>query len=291
MPTALSTFTQTAAALEVSSGYVFGLTPGTNRHVTDIKGWYSPAGIRAPKTERQGAHGSFEERGWKDERVISLSANYGMESRAEAAAMTDLISAYLADGTYGRFTVDDVDLGVRSARVRLEGTPEVTWRGGKDVQFSVDMSAPDPRKYGPPATVDTGPPQDGGGLFMSPLFGGTVPGIMQFGDPGSTGVAEVVNSGSADALAVMRVTGYAPGFTVTELGTGRRLVYTGTVPTGSTLTLDPHNGTAMLDGADRGQLLTRREWTAAPAYGSARYLFETAGPDARLYVDGVSAWW
>jgi hypothetical protein len=153
------------------------------------------------------------------------------------------------------------------------------------------MSAPDPRKYSPASTVSTGPPQDGGGLMMDPMFGGSTPGIMNFGEPGATGIAVVTNRGSADALSVLRVTGYAPGFTITELGTGRRLVYTGTVPTGSTLVLNPFDGTAKLDGADRGQLLTTREWTAAPAYGDARYLFETTGPNALLFVDGVSAWW
>lgn len=487
----VSTFAHTSATLDLSTGFQLGLGPGTNQVVTEIDGWYRPAPMRRPKTERRGAHGNFSERGWKDERVVSLSGAFLGTSRAEAAAYTDQINAFLADGTEGLLTVSDADLGTRFVRGYLDGTPDVQWNGGEIVKWTVDIATPDPRKYGSLSNVETGPPQDGGGLVY-PLYAGefavsrtnlalnpsvevdtsgytggnstiavsaawaavgtkslavtssgstsdcwasaggdlgamrlgmvagktytvsatvytpsaltgavlansqaiwffyktsagyfsvtspkgpatgsarvsvtvsipegateafirlyngsptagevvywdavlveesgtagpyfdgstapadgkayvwsgtahnststeSVPvagsayGVLDYGSPGSTGIIEVFNLGTAESPPqAFKVTGYTPSFTITELDTGRRLVYTGAVPNGSELVIDPHSGTAKLDGSDRGQLLTVREWVAVPPGGSSRFLFESSGVNSRLTIEGVSAWW
>lgn len=285
----VTTFENTSATLTLATGYTLGLAPGTDRVVMGIEGWFKPAPNRRRKTERQGAHGTFGERSYKDERLVSMTGSYQAPDRATAAAFTDEIAAFLADGTSGLFVVGDPDLGERYATVFLDGT-DVDWKGGRDVKFTVDMAAPNPRKYGAAVSSTTGPPVDGGALEFD-LFGGTFPGVLSFGAPGSAGTAEAGNIGTADALSKFTVDGYAPGFTITELETGRRLVYTGTVPAGSSLVIDPVAGTVELDGSDRGQLLTIREWTPVPARGTSRYLFESTGPNARMTVEGVSAWW
>lgn len=292
MALGVSTYEHTEATLELSTGFLLGLQPDTNQVVTGLDGWVNGAPMRRPKTNRQGAHGNFAERGWKDERIVSVSGAFFGSSRAEAAHYTDLINAFLADGTGGTLTVSDLDLGTRFARVFLDGTPEVNWNGGTVVRFAIDMATPDPRKYGSQSSGQTGPPEDGGGLVYDLGTSVSAPGILDYGDPGSTGIVEVFNLGTADAPPLaFRVAGYTSGFTITELNTGRRLVYTGVVPNGSELVIDPHDGTAKLDGADRGQQLTVREWASTPANGSSRYLFESNGVNSLLTVEGVSAWW
>lgn len=287
----VSTFANTSALLTLTTGYSLGLAPGSNRVVTDIEGWTKGAAVRREKIERLNAHGSFSVRGWKDERLVSVSGALFASSRSEAAAFVDEVNAFIADGTAGELAVDDADHGLRRAGVYLL-EPEVTWNGGKDVQFTLDMVAPDPRKYGDVAAASTGGPEDGGGLVYDLGTSVDAPGVLDYGLPGSTGIVEVFNAGTAEALPrAFRVAGYTPGFTVTELGTGRRLVYVGTVPFGSELVMNPADGTVRLDGSDRGQLLTVRQWVATPAGGSARYLFEPNGSNALLTVEGVSAWW
>lgn len=293
----ITTFLTTAAALTLNNGATIGLAPGTNQVVTDIKGWTSPAPVRRVKTDRLWAHGSFGERGWRDERLVTLSGHIECGSRSEAAQLTDQLAATLADGTAGTFTVNDTDLGTRYATVYLTGTPAVDWDSGIEIDFTVDMIANDPRKYGPASPTSTPVSNPGGGLGLD-LFTQNTPGILDFGANGSPGTATVTNQGTADAAPVHVVTGYAPGFTITETTTGARLIYTATVPAGHTLTLSAFDGSVMLDGnTDRSTYLSRREWANVPGSAtgptSRTFLFESPGADsnAKLTTTLGSAWW
>lgn len=293
MAMGVTTYLQTAATLELSTGFLLGLEPDTRQHVTGITGWHSGAGMKRTKTERMAGHGNFSERGYKDERLVSVSGYFHGNSRAEAAAYTDMINSFLADGLEGVLTVTDPDLGVRHANVYLDGTPEVTWNGGLGVAFTVDMAAPDPRKYGQPTLVQTGVPEPGGALVYD-LFTGDSPGILDFGPAGSDGIAQVTNIGTADTPTLLRIQGpTVSGFTITESGTGNRLVYTAGVPEGSTLELDSADGSVFLDGtADRSVYLSVREWTRIPPGGTASFLYEApTGPTSTLTVEASPAWW
>lgn len=290
------TFENTAASLTLTTGFEIELTPGTANVVTDIQGWTKPASMRRTKTERAGAHGTFSERGLKDERLISVSGHFYAPSRAEAAAFTDRMAALLADGDEGLFTVNDADLGERWAKVYLSGDPDVVWEGGTDVFFTIDLSAPDPRKYGHKVITSTGIPTDGGGLAFD-LFAGQpvgigTPGILDFGPTGNPGTASFTNVGTADSAALLKVEGFAPGFTITEVESGRRLVYTAEVLKGQYLILNPNDATVKLNGyADRSEFLTIREWTRTEGGKTSTFFFQTDGPNARLTVEGVPAWW
>lgn len=173
----MTTYENTAVTLAVQSGYTLGLAPGTKKVVTDIKGWYPGTPLRRERVARLAAHGNFAERGYREARFPSIGGTYTAETRAEAAAFVDEINAFLGDGTAGTLTVDDADLGVRSAQVYLM-TPDVIWDGGLDVTFFLDMEAPDPRKYGAPVSAATGVAAGGGGLVY-PLFSGGLGGIQR----------------------------------------------------------------------------------------------------------------
>lgn len=503
---ALSTFTTTSASLTLTTGEMLELQPGTNQVLTHLDGWFSPAGTRREGTARLWAHGSFSERGWRDQRVITVGGHIFTETRTDAANMTDTLSAALADGTAGTFIVDDADLGYREATVYITGTPTVNWDGGLDIFFMIDMVAPDPRKYGEPLTVSTVASAPGGGLdfglftgadsttrinyalnpeavsatgfatyltgtsetgtttyvtgagdgpaggptsyarrsvtaaktggstgfsattstYIAPHSGttgdsetasvwlrytgtgslqvrmrataysgttavtstdsnyitlptgqwvrvsstvtatgdydgvgwwayftsGNVPaagstldatgvliesgsalgtwfsgrsastagvtehywggaadaslsteiaysagagnaGVLDFGAAGSPGTVTLENVGTADSAPVFTISGYAPGFTITEVTTGARLIYTGTVLAGQTLTINAADGSVLLDGyADRSAFLTRREWTRVPGRTRYTYLFESPGNDGASLTLGVKpAWW
>ncbi|WNO26037.1 minor tail protein [Arthrobacter phage Wildwest] len=484
---ALETFATTAASLTLTTGEMLELQPGTNQVLTLLDGWFSPAGTRREGTSRLWAHGSFSERGWRDQRVITVGGHIFTETRAEAAAMTDTLAAALADGTAGKFIVDDADLGYREASVYITGNPDVKWNGGLDIFFMIDMVAPDPRKYGEPVNVGTPAAAPGGGLAL-PLFapqlgtklrtnyasqpsveyastnwtpygsnttgavmtnggkygpnyyrltysasstgnrgryhdepvavtsgetwtasmwvrpsttltlkmnmefrtaadvlvGSTVQGtavscpanvwtrlsvsgaatgnadvirvqnyaftatfpagatydldaeqiergtltdymdgdttasdkayqwtgtagnsasneysladsggVLDFGPAGAPGTVTLENAGTADSAPVFTVSGYAPGFTITEVSTGARLIYTGTVLAGQTLVINAADGSVLLDGyADRSAFLSRREWTRVPGRGRNTYLFESPGNDGASLTLGVKpAWW
>lgn len=287
-----STFQNTAVKLTLRLGYELGLVPGTEKFVTDIQGWNTGAQVRRPKNERLNGHGNFRERGYKDARYPTISGHYVAPSRAAAAAFVDEINAYLADGTEGLLEVWDVDLGVRRTPVYLIG-PDVKWNGKIDVGFSVDLEAPDPRKYSDTVRNSTGVFSPGGGLVL-PLFSPL--GFLDFGSGGSLGTATIRNIGSAESDPRFLVAGYAPGFTITERETQRRLIYTGTVPEGQTLVLNSADGTVLLNGdtdTDRSTQLVLDEWPEIPGYTNRTYLFESAGagPTAKMTAEVDPAWW
>lgn len=494
----------TSALLQLTNGATIGLAPGTNQVVTALKGWHGSAGVRRNSTPRLWAHGSFTERGWKNERVISLSGHVSCGDRGEAAALVDKYAALFGDGLPGVFVVNDADQGERRAEVVLAGAIEVDWDGGLEVDFTVDMVAPDPRKYGPLSAAVTEPSAPGGGLqfnlfsasaytitrtnlipnpsfeltgvpkngTMTPLWytrsgtswnetllngthmlrltasgidelqyayvftgipvtpgqyvnfamaasagfsgqvkaslffvdsagaslstprpdtnfttmgqsvyapellttgpqlvpataatvkipvyaltenggnpltayvyldslifitgpdaasvsdtsyfdGSTTPpagyvnawtgevhastsiqsridsgvdGVLDFSTGGTAGSVTVANNGTADVPVAFDVTGYAPGFTITEAATGRQLVYTADVIAGDTLTLDGADGSVTLNGtADRSAYLSRRDWTNIQPGSSATFLFESTGATGALMtVRAASAWW
>ncbi|QNO12678.1 minor tail protein [Arthrobacter phage Tweety19] len=292
MSNELAMIATTAASLTLTTGELLSLQPGTNQVLTSLEGWFSPAGTRRSGTERLWAHGTFSERGWRDQRVISVGGHIFTETRSAAAEMTDTLSAALADGTAGQFIVDDADLGRRTATVFISGTPTVEWDGGVDIFFGIDMVAPDPRKYGELVTLDTPAASPGGGLVMD-LFTGANAGVLDFGDSGNPGTVTFENVGTADTAPVFTVSGYAPGFTITEVNTGARLIYSQTVAAGQTLVLNAADGSVLLDGyADRSAYLTRREWTRVNGKSRATYLFESLGNvGATLQIGVKPAWW
>lgn len=286
----LSTFATTSASLTLTTGGLLSLQPGTNQVLTGLKGWHSSPGTRRASTPRLWAHGSFSERGWRSERVITVSGYVYCETRSDAAAMTDTLNAALADGTEGRLTVDDADLGRRWATVYMTGEPTVEWDGARDIVFVVDMVAPDPRKYGDWTSVSTPAASPGGGLVFDLFTSGTG---LDFGPSGNPGTVTLTNPGTADTAPVFKVTGYAPGFTITEVASGARLIYSQTVPAGQSITLDANDGSVLLEGyADRSAYLTRREWSRIEGRSSATYLFESLGNSGASMTVGVNpAWW
>ncbi|UYL87622.1 minor tail protein [Arthrobacter phage VResidence] len=289
---ALETFTTTAASLTLTTGEMLELQPGTNQVLTLLDGWFSPAGTRREGTARLWAHGTFSERGWRDQRVVTLGGHIFTDNRRDAANMTDTLSAALADGTAGKFIVNDADLGYREATVFITGTPTVNWDGNLDIFFMIDMVAPDPRKYGELIQASTPAAADGGGLIFD-LFTGDNAGVLDFGASGTPGTVTLENIGTADTAPVFTVSGMAPGFTITETLSGARLIYSQTLAAGQTLTINAADGSVLLDGyADRSAYLTRREWTRVPGRTRNTYLFESPGNSGASLTLGIKpAWW
>lgn len=283
----------TAASLTLATGYTLGWAPGTALYLTDLAGWTGSAPVRRSKADRVGSHGSHGERGFKDERLISVSGHYVGATRAAAAAFSEDVAAFLGDGLRGVFKVEDVDLGVRWADVYLAtGGVDVKWTGGVDVDFTVHLLAPDPRKYGTPSSSPATPVPSGSSGLVFPLFAA---GALDLGRGGVNGRATASNRGTAPAAPVFTVvaTDTPDGFTITNVDTGERLVYRGQVQPGQTLVLDSRRGTVLMDGyAPRGTDLVVAEWSTVGPRSSGTWLFEAPNStDAYLTVGVTPAWW
>jgi hypothetical protein len=290
----ITRWTHTAATIALENGGTLGLNPGTNQVVTDIKGWHGSAGVRHNSTDKLWQHGTFSERGYKTNRVITLAGHIETITRTEAAALVDTLAAILGDGELGTFTVDDIDQGVRWAPVQLEGAVEVTWDGGIEIDVVVDMSSPDPWKYGPAASYTTAKADPGGGLDNDPALFNSDTDVLDFGDAGDAGLIVIQNTGTAPAPLIIQASGYWPasGWTMTEVNTGHRLVYSATNLIEDYVRLDSTDGTVLLNGvSDRSTNLTVREWPVLTP-GQNTYLFEAADDAFPLFtITAAPAWW
>lgn len=282
-----------AVAITVTPELITGLLPGVNMKLVDIPGWYGGPGVRRDSTPRLWTHGQFSERGWREARLVTLQGAVVCDTRAQAAAVLDSVASVLADGTEGLLTVNDPDIGPRWAKVLLAGSPKTMWNGTDTVEFSLDLLAADPRKYGTSTSAATAIAAPGGGLVY-PLGSPAPPGVLDYGATGTPGTVALANKGSADTAPVFTVTGDLPnGFTITNVETGRRLVYASAILAGQYLRLDTADGSVKLEGyADRSALLTVRQWTRLSPYSTGTWLFEAQGSTgALLSVEVKPAWW
>ena len=297
IPTLDKVALESAGSLALKTGFDLGWAPGTATYLVGkgVEGWTGSTPIRRSKAELLGGHGTHAERGWKDERLITVTGHHVAASRAAAGLYADDLAAFLGDGEEGVFRVDDASLGSRWAEVYLATSGvDVTWTGGVDVAFQIMMVAPDPRKYGDPVTsAETGIPVPGSGLVF-PLFGAPTDGVLNIGSGGYLGRASVTNTGTADTGPVFTIWGdYVPGFTITDIATGRRLVYTETITTGQTLVLDANDGSVTLDGyAPRDSKLVVSDWTRLGRGETGTWQFESPGStNAKMTVGVTPAWW
>lgn len=285
-----------SGVLGVQSGFTLGLAPGTQTIMTDLQGWYGSSKLRRDKTARTGQHGSHAERGFKDERLVTLRGHFFGTTRGQAAREAERLAAFLGDGTEGVLTIDDADLGSRWAEVYLvDDGVDCRWRGGDNFPFTIHMLSPDAKKYGTKLTSDAVTPQVPGGGLVFPLFGTPNSGKLDFGSGGSTGLASLANTGTADAFPVYRLTADTTpnGFTVTETTTSRRVVYSGNLVAGQELVIVTGEGSATLNGeAPREGNLVIAQFTPVPANGKSTWLFEAPNAvNAKLVVEVTPAWW
>lgn len=269
-------------------------TPGVDWGLEKLEGWYEGADIAASNQRRSNSHGTFAQQGLAGGKAITVDGFVSSRDRIFLTDAIELISATLADGSFGTMTVYDEDLGYRWAPVQRVGTPSIDQDSEPNVvKFQLQFFAPDAYRYGQSSTASTGFAAASGSGMVFPLF---PDGVMDFGPLPVSGVVTVQNPGSAAASLVLSVSGPSPdaGFVIVDVTTGKRITYLGVVPAGSTLTLDSATGSVLLDGvADRlGDALVEA-WPLVPAQSSRSFSFEPLGSAtaSELTVSVVATYW
>lgn len=259
----------------------------------NAEGWDSSPDRRRDRTERLWAHGEFTERSWAEGRMITLEGQAQCPDERVAALAEDTLAATLADGLNQAMTVVDANRPTKQATVGLASSVKLSWVNDVTVGFQIQLLAADPRKYGQAQAASTGVPVDGGGLGYD-LFTAGSTGVLDYGETGAPGTVALTNTGTADTAPVHTVTGSCPnGFSITELGTGQRLVYAAAVIPGQVVRLDAADGTVTLDDdGDRSAQLVRREWLRLDKGQTGTWLFEAPNSvGALLEVEVTPAWW
>lgn len=260
----------------------------------EVDGWFDGPSVEVDSQARVISHGMFGQVGRRGGRTITVNGNMVAPTREQAGDAIDRLTSVLAGGEFGAFEFYDSDQGYRWAPVQLAATPDLDWSTEKHVRFQLQFLAPDAYRYGQTSTASVGFAAASGSGLIFDLF--SPDGVLDFGPLPDFGVVTVQNPGTAAASPIFVVTGPAPdgGFAITDVSSGKRISFLGSVPDGSALTLDASTGSVLLDGvADRLGDTIVEAWPVVPAQSSRQFLFEPLGgaTASEMTVSLTAAYW
>lgn len=254
-----------------------------------LTGWDSNSDNKVGLSEKPRGHGANRRaKAFRSSLPLTLDAAFLSDDLVDYKSARLQLAALGAEGPQ-LMTVTD-ELGSMSRWVTIEHTDLPDDRGWSSQDgIAIDMTAEDPRKYGPPQFDSAGLPTPGTGLVY-PI---TYP--LDWGQPGSGGRITLTNAGTAPAAPVFHVAGGLSSVTITEAGSGKRLILSREIPVGSTVKFDGRRRRVTLDGVTdiSSNFLTRREWPLIAPGHSSTFLFSgtATGGVPSLTGELQSAWW
>lgn len=241
-----------------------------------LDGWYDVTSVDLGLSKRPNAPGAFApEQTFPGEKPISIEGQYFGASRADALLMRETLAAIYNDGRPVMMTVAD-DLRTTSREV-LVSSVDFPWTIHPEFEYTIDMTAADPRRYddGAESSQSTGLAAAGTGLAWPVSW------PVDWGTIGVNGRVSVANPGNTETLSTYTVAnGEMPdGFVIVNVDTGERLTYVGPVVAGTTIVLNTATRTAMINGTGPGsRFLASPQWWTIPARSSREIQFLARGP-------------
>jgi hypothetical protein len=232
---------------------------GVEWWVTKEDGWSSGPDVRLELSDRPQRDGSFDAPSFRSARVITLEGTAIAPDEDSKERAKDRIAAVLADGRrLAEMTVAERTV-TRGAAVRLAAGAKVVDTTPISFEWSLQMTAPDPLRYGVEAyTASCGLPRPGAGLAFPVGF------PLQFGDAQGGSLA-VANAGTAVSWPLWTITGPCAQPVIRNDSTGERLAFGLRLLEGDVLTVDVAARTVWLGGASRrAALLPRSAWFGLP---------------------------
>ncbi|MGI8310664.1 hypothetical protein [Saccharopolyspora hattusasensis] len=283
----------------VLDGLTFNTDPddhGCQYLITEEKGWSGAPETRTSAPSRATGPGGYPGLVWPQAREIELHGVV-LTPTWQARRHTEHRLATLA-AEPGRLyeLMCTEETGTLTTQVQRAGATEITIRpGGTALDFTITLTAPDPRKYGPERRVSTGLPSSGRGLDFT--GGLDFHGGLDFGPAHSTGLAHVANHGTTTAEPRFVLTGplVAP-ITITRRDTGAHVIYLDSISADEQVLVDLADRIVLTGRANRRYRLAVTDWDALaipPRRDGIDYaLAHHAAPNtrARLTVCWRSAW-
>lgn len=249
-----------------------------------LGGWDGSPSSSLTLTQKTRAAGAWTGPRNLTQRVITLGGMVtAPDADAAVAASERLAAAVMLDAA-----VLTVMRGstVRSAIVYRQG--EVGFEEMTDLIFgwSIDLVAPDPRKFAAAVSATTALPSGSGG-FSVPF---TVP--FAINSNIVSGEVHLTNPGNATGAVVLRIDGPVVGPQITHVGTGLQLIFSSslTLAAGEWLEVDTEAQTALANGqASRNNAITSRGWFGFES-GPNTFAFAAVSGSGLLTVSGTPAW-
>lgn len=225
---------------------------------SNIQGWGGAGDTLAPvqKPRQAGAWGglSYE----KARPIVVTGTAIAPDATTASLALDRLIAATTLDTS--PFAVVEPSRTL-TANVRRDGEVIPTWRGDAAFDWSIQLIALDPRKFGQTLTAGpTGLPSTSGGL--------TIPFTIPFTINATTvtGQISLTNPGNASGPVKLQINGPITGPTITHVSTGQALTFSSSLSLGAGefVTVDMERREVLAQGqpaASRNAWVTSRGWS------------------------------
>lgn len=246
-------------------GLAFNQGPDSNGVewlITAETGWFSTAGVKATRTEKSSSLGVVRMMEYKGGRSIAFNGtiaapNVGLLRRA----IDQLLGLCpLPDQLYPMMVTDESGI-TYTAYVCIDGQILTATQSALTQTFSLQLFAPDPRKFGTQYTALINPQLSSIGGVPYPV---AYP--VSYGAPANTGSAVLTNLGTAYSDMVLTLNGPLTDPIILNGTTGDTLTYNGTIPSGATVVIDTAAGSVFYNGTTNYRsLLTPNEWFTIPA--------------------------
>jgi hypothetical protein len=262
---------------------------GTTWIITKVGGWSSTPGLRNASVDRPLDHGQFDSASYWDARVITIEGTAVATSPTSCSVARDILTSLCAWDTASLFTlrVTEEDRPARRAMVRLAGDTKTDPIGAHAFDFSLQLKAPDPRRYDDvPTTLTLWAPTGVSGGLVLPATAPLV--ITPTGLSHSSVVA--TNLGTTPTRPVVTFAGPLVDPQIAHVPSGRSLSTLITLTAGDVLVADFDARTLMLNGSSRSSALTASAawWELPPGGGELR--FTAGGGTGTATVTFRSAW-
>lgn len=204
-----------------------------------------------------------------------------------SAAIDDLIAAVSLDP----FPVIVSETGlIRHCTAQRQGEVLIKRTNNRFAQYSIQIVAKDPRKYGELITNSTNLASSTGGLVYPVTYPVTYTGFS------NSGIIRVLNTGNVEAPVWLRVDGPIPagGWTVTHVGNQQSLTFSTSLAltAGEFVTVDMDRREVLAQGQSaRAGYVTSRGWFSLdPGVNDIAFSAQNYSATAQLTVTTKPAW-
>lgn len=248
--------------------------PDQGLYWTDLTGWWGLPDVRGSSDPIPGGHGSFKRsRLYRSSRAITLTGHILCKTNRELMETRARLENALAVGS-GSMQVFTNTYGTWERGVEIDTLTIEPDHGKEYTKFTVDMVAPDPRRYGPELRL--------GPVDVPTSIGGVnLPQAMpwNFGSVSDGGRLQLHNSGLIPVAPTLIVSGGFQSVTVYNVTTGRAQTLEWPVQQGEMIRFDSNIRRVTSGETELTRWLTRREWFEVPPGATQEFRFEVTGQD------------
>jgi len=218
-------------------------------------GWGEPGSTLNP-VQRVRARGAWAGDAFTTGRTITIA---GSIMAPDPTTLNAAIDSLLNAVTAAPFTLTVTESGVPStSAVRRQGETLIQKVSNLFANYSIQVFAVDPRKFGTPLTGSTFLPASTGGITWGHAWPETWTATTV------SGQVALTNPGNTTGSVVLRIDGPATGPSIAHSGTGAAITFSSSLVLGSgewlTINMDTHQVLAN-DQANRAQYITSAGWS------------------------------